>query len=131
SRLLSKLVHRQLQELGTDDVHVRNTGLETLQLLERMPAEVVLASVQLPDMTGLQLAQRIRDDLRWARVAIVLMTADPPRRLLDGVRRLGGVEVLRKPFDSAQLQAAIAEALRGNAIVETRLANVGELQVLC
>lgn len=130
SRLLVGVVRRCLGQLGADDIHVCGSGQEALQVLEKLPADVVLAGMQLPDMTGLELAQRLRHDLPWSRAAVVVMTSDPPRALAESVRRLGRVGILPKPFDSATLRAAAAEALGGNAVADGRFANLAGLNVL-
>ncbi len=130
SRMLAGMAQRFLNELGADDIHVYQTAEEALTALATMPADVVVASMQLSDATGLELAARIRDDLRWSRTAIVLMTSQQPRDLVESSRRYAGISLLGKPFDGATLEAAISAAVQSNEIADSELANLSGLQVL-
>jgi len=71
-------------------------------------ADVVVADVQMPVMTGFSLAQSLRD--LSDRIPIVLMTAFPDPDLRRRVRALG-VVLLEKPFGGEELCAAVRLAL--------------------
>lgn len=129
SRLMTGVVRRCLGELGADDIHVCGSGAEALALLERLPAGVVVSSLQLPDMTGLELSQRLRQHLPWSQAAIVILTSEPTPQLHIAVQHLGMVAVLAKPFDSAQLRSAIAGA-RSSSTAAVQLDSLAGRQVL-
>lgn len=129
SRLMTGVVRRCLGELGGDDIHVCGTAAEALALLERLPADVIFTSQQLPDFTGLELSQRLRQQLPWSRAAVVIMTSEPTPRLRDSVQHLGMVAVLAKPFDRAQLKSAMAAA-RNSTTAAAQIANLADRDVL-
>ncbi len=56
SKLQSGLVGHILNQLGADDIHVFASGQEVLDSLASMPPDIVLASMELPDITGVELA---------------------------------------------------------------------------
>lgn len=70
------MIGKVLAEIGVSDVYVCQSGNEALQRLTTMAPKVLLSSMRLPDMSGLELAARIRDSLRWLEMGIVLMSGD-------------------------------------------------------
>ena len=72
------------------------------------PVEVAILDMQMPEMDGLELARRIRDDADLAGTALVMLTSvvrDEDRAVADA---LGFRVYLRKPFRQAQLRTCLA-----------------------
>ncbi|MBC8355004.1 MAG: response regulator [Planctomycetes bacterium] len=130
SKMQAGMIRRVVNELQIDDVVLCHTGEETLESLAATRASIVMTSMQLPDMTGVELAERIRSELRWSRVAVLLMTSG---QLSEGVlrvlRRLAGVGALQKPFNAVQLQEAITRLLDQEARHDD-MVGLSELRVL-
>jgi two-component system chemotaxis response regulator CheY len=130
SRFQAAIIQEYLQQIGIRDVYAFRSGQELIGALAELPAHVVLTSMQLPDMTGIELAQRIRHDLSWMRVAIVLMTSsEVGNENMAAVERLVISQLLIKPFDQSQLAAALenASAVQGAPV---RMAGLECLRVL-
>ena len=68
--LFSALLERERCQVLT-----AHSGKEALDILSKQPVDLVVADVAMPEMTGLDLAERIRSDRLRGRVPIVLMTA--------------------------------------------------------
>ena len=91
------------------------TGAEALQTLaERRPA-LVLVDMNLPDMTGLELRQRVAadadlavalSDTRW-----VALSADNPGSVVRAAREAGFDDYWLKPIDVPVLQAGLRKLL--------------------
>ncbi|MDQ8048531.1 response regulator [Luteibacter sp.] len=94
-----------LQELGYRVVTARS-GAEALSLLERTPVDLVLTDHAMPQMTGAQLAQRVRELAPSLPVVMVTGYAD----------LAGGAHVdiprLAKPFSQGALTEILARALK-------------------
>ncbi|QDY70574.1 hybrid sensor histidine kinase/response regulator [Qingshengfaniella alkalisoli] len=93
------------------------SGPEALKLLDDswQDIEVVLTDVTLPQMSGIDLARRIRDGeppLRgpW-RGSVVGLTAHVDDRIRSACREAGMLRVLEKPIRPAQLCKALSEVL--------------------
>ena len=99
SRLQGAMISKMLNHIGISEILVCPSGSEALESLAVVPAQVVILSLQLSDMSGITLVERIRDELRWSRVAVLVMTADElSPRLVEALQRLGHTGLLRKPF---------------------------------
>jgi CheY-like chemotaxis protein len=62
--------------LGHDDIDITNveSGLEALELLRHEPIDCVVLDLRLPDMTGFEVLEQIRDDEDLADVPVVVFT---------------------------------------------------------
>jgi DNA-binding response OmpR family regulator len=85
------------------------TGQEGLDLAARQPPALILLDLNLPDMDGLDVCRRLRND---SQVPILMLTARD-----DDVDKIVGLEVgaddyLTKPFNPRELVARIRSILR-------------------
>jgi CheY-like chemotaxis protein len=131
SRLQTSMISKMLNETAIQEVHACTSGEEALNRLRVTPVQAVIVSSTLPDMSGVQLCEQIRDELRWSRVAVLMMTSDP---LKDGARRtigrLTGVDVLQKPFDGTKLGNALRQLLTMEVEDHRQLAGLESRRIL-
>ena len=131
SRLQANMIGKVLAEMGVSDVQVCRTGADALQRLPAMSPKVLLSSMKLPDMSGLELSTRIRDSLRWLEMGIVLMSGDDwTRPSQTAAQKLGRLRLLKKPFDTNGLRAAIEGALKDDARDQQPIGGLSDLRVL-
>ena len=109
-------------------VHTAATGEEALQLYQRQRPDLLLLDLGLPDLDGLAIIKRIREQ---SELPIVVHSARGEE--LDKVRALdlGADDYLTKPFGLAELQARVRVALRHAARPASgdALFSVGDLEV--
>ena len=131
SRLQASMIGKVLAEIGVSDVQVCQSGNDALQRLKTMSPKVLLSSMRLPDMSGLELAARIRDSLRWLEMGIVLMSGDDwTSQSQTSAQQLGRLRLLKKPFDANGLRTAIEGALQDNARDQQPIGGLSDLRVL-
>lgn len=89
-------------------------GTQALQLLEAavQPPDLLLIDMNLPDMSGLDLLQRLRADARWQSLRCVALSADDQPEQLDAARAAGFGDYWTKPIDVPRLAEALLGALR-------------------
>lgn len=89
-------------------------------LIQRHQPDILVSDIEMPKLTGLELAQRVKDQANHIRVVIVTTFARAGylRRALDaGVRGY-----LLKDAPSAQLADALRLVHRGNRVIDPQLA---------
>jgi response regulator of citrate/malate metabolism len=113
-------IHRRFVEQvdGFRAVGVARTGAEALSASRELRPQLILLDVYLPDMTGLEVLQRLR--FEGYQVGVIMITAarelDTVKGALDG----GAADYLIKPFEFAQLKAKLeAFAARADALEST------------
>jgi CheY-like chemotaxis protein len=70
-----------------------STGATALQLIKQRPVALVLTDLMMPNLTGLELARRLRSDPETAAVPLILMSAAMPPGVSDFF-----ADVIHKPF---------------------------------
>jgi len=65
---------RALLEIQPDmqEVGMAPTGHKALELVEELQPDLVLLDAQMPDLTGIEVTQKIKS--RWPKVKVILMT---------------------------------------------------------
>jgi len=95
-------------------------GAEALELLGDTPVDVVLTDIEMPRLTGLELAAEVRDRFPQVKVVILTTFARPGylRRALDA----GASGYLLKDAPAGQLADAIRRVQAGGRAIEPELA---------
>jgi len=110
-------IHRRFVEHvdGFRVVGVARTGADALTAARELRPQLILLDVYLPDMTGLEVLQRLRS--AGDRVGVIMITAARELDTVSGALYGGAADYLIKPFEFAQLQAKLqAFAARAAAL---------------
>lgn len=103
---------KTLLERAGYDVIVSPDGRDALAKLASMePVDLVMLDLMLPYVSGYQVLIEARENPKWQRVPIVVVTA---RTLeMDAVRALetGANDFIRKPFSPEELVARVRRAI--------------------
>lgn len=105
---------------GFDVVGTARTGAEALELTARLKPDLVLLDIYLPDMSGIDVLRRLREQRR--PLDVITITAARDVATLRAAMHGGSVHYLIKPFT----YAAFRERLLSYAAVSTRLGQVAE-----
>jgi two-component system response regulator QseB len=87
------------------DFETVRSGAEAVARINAGGVDVQLLDLGLPDMDGLEVLRLLRDSQRSVPVIVITARSDPHDRQM--ALDLGVAEYLTKPFDWAQLWAAI------------------------
>ncbi|WNG91009.1 response regulator [Mycobacterium sp. ITM-2016-00318] len=110
-------IHRRFVEQvdGFRAVGVARTGAEALTAARTLRPQLILLDVYLPDMTGLEVLQRLRSG--GDGVGVIMITAARELDTVSGALDGGAADYLIKPFEFDQLKAKLeAFASRADAL---------------
>ncbi|MCW2589153.1 MAG: chemotaxis protein CheY [Mycobacterium sp.] len=110
-------IHRRFTDRvdGFRSVGVARTGAEALEQAASLRPDLILLDVYLPDMTGLEVLQRLRS--AGDRVGIIVITAARELDTVAGALDGGAADYLIKPFEFEQFHAKLtAFAAREDAL---------------
>lgn len=119
------VVKSALKKAGYTGVRLADSAHEALKMLAEKPADVVLADWMMPEMNGLELTDRIRqnDEEKGIYTSIILFTANEGIESLVEAFAHGVDDYLRKPPNPHELAARVSAAARiaamQNDILET------------
>ena len=87
-------------------------GKEALDILKYNDFDVIVSDVMMPRMDGIELCQRIKNDINFSHMPVILLTAKTSiEAKLEGMQ--SGADVyLEKPFSAKQLHLQINSLLR-------------------
>lgn len=105
-----KLV-RVLLEAEHYPVCTATNAAEALEVLGKGRPGLILMDIQLPDLDGLELTRRLKQDPRTAAIPVVAVTAYAMKGDEDKMRAAGCVAYLAKPIDTRRLCTLVAELL--------------------
>lgn len=88
-----------------------STGREALRVLERMPADLIVSDVNMPDMGGFELIRELRHDPRTIATPLVFATTRGSRDDIVAGLGLGADDYLVKPVDPVELVARVRARL--------------------
>jgi CheY-like chemotaxis protein len=111
---LAGVVRFNLEQAGLHVTLARN-GREAWEVLDRGDeVELVLTDQQMPEMNGSELCQKIRQDGRFAKLPIIMLTAKGLELEVDRLREeLGVQDVVSKPFSPRELTKTIQNCVAG------------------
>ena len=102
------LVRRALEGYGYSVLGAVN-GLEGLRLAEDEEVNLILLDINLPDIDGYEVAQRVRThkDARLARVPIIAITANALKGDAEKALAAGCDVYMSKPINVRELRARV------------------------
>jgi len=108
-KLLLERDGRQIEECAT--------GGEAVAALSRHHYDLVLLDLRLPDMTGLQVMDRLKT--RLATMTVIVVSADDVIDSAIGALRLGAYDFVRKPYQPEELLNTVNNALQRRALEQS------------
>ena len=89
------------------------TGTEALDRARSRPVDLVVLDIRLPDLDGLEVCRRLREE-HGPGLAILLLSANDRRAAVPGLAA-GADDYVPKPFDTDELLARVGALLRMHA----------------
>ncbi len=105
------IIKQFLLDLGISDITCIETGEKTLKSLEQSAPDLIISSMYLPDMTGVDLVHKIREDSDSYNMAFLLISSETNINYLEPIRQAGAIAILPKPFTSQDLDMALSATL--------------------
>ena len=110
-RTLGRLFTEILRVAGYQPEHAQD-GKQTLERLPKLLPALLMLDLHLPDMSGIDVIQQMRQDERLKHIKVIVITADLPR---VAEARVYADAVLVKPVDYAQIMETIETVMKSTA----------------
>lgn len=122
-------VYRVLEgEKGIDLVGEAKTGEEALGLARREKPHVMLVDVKLPDISGIEVVRRLKEDPDTEGVQTIILTVYDDLEIATEAIRAGATGYLLKDCSKEELLEAIRSAMKGvplvSSVISQKILNV-------
>lgn len=92
-----------LEDIGGFTLDICSSGLEALKKAPEFDPDLFLLDVMMPGMDGIETLQILKKMPAMADTPVVFMTAKTQAAEIEGYLKLGAEEVIPKPFDATTL----------------------------
>ena len=123
SRTQSVIIGRYLQIQGIKEVVSVTSGSEALAVMRNSPPDVIISAMHLADITGVELAQKVREESQGRAPGFVLISSEAELSQVGSLSKCGRLFVLEKPFTLDKL----AETLKLVSAKQSEVNRASEL----
>ena len=110
--ITTRTLEKNILETAGFEVHVAMDGLEAWQMLTEVDVDLVISDVEMPNLTGLELAARIKNNTHTQHLPVVLLTSlAKPEQREAGMRAGADAYLVKSQFDQKQLLETIQAVL--------------------
>ena len=116
SPTMLRIITNTLKRIGYDDVEGASDGTEALEKLKNGKFDLVITDWNMPEMTGLELLQRMRSDPELRHIPVLMVTTRSVKEDIVQAVRAGACSYIVKPFTPQILKEKIDQILNNAAV---------------
>ncbi|MBI4642369.1 MAG: response regulator [Deltaproteobacteria bacterium] len=109
---MRKIVRNILKQIGFDDIVEAEDGQAALQILRSENIGLVVTDWNMPNMSGLELLQKIRTDPKTANLPVLMVTAEGLKENVVAAVKAGVNNYVVKPFTAEVLQEKLEQVFK-------------------
>ncbi|MCC6695840.1 MAG: response regulator [Candidatus Hydrogenedentes bacterium] len=91
-----------------------SNGSEALALLKEQWVDLVLTDINMPEMGGVELIERMKDDEILKAIPVVVVSTEGSATRIEELKAKGVKAYIRKPFTPEQIREVVDEVLGVN-----------------
>ncbi len=111
-----KMIVHALKPHGFDVEYAR-TGMDGLKTVPLFNPDVIITDVRLPDLSGYEVAQRLRRDPRFESIPLIFLTSQADLSNKLKAFEVGADDYLSKPFQPEELVARVGMLVRRGEVL--------------
>lgn len=97
---------------GEYNIVTASDGEQALSRLEDNDSvDLIVSDVTMPKMDGLELCRRVKTDLRWSHIPVILLTGRTGEQLEVEGLKLGADDYITKPFNAEMLRLRVKKLI--------------------
>lgn len=89
-----------------------SSGEEAIAMAAQVPPDLILLDIMMPGMSGIEVAEKLKQDQRTRTIPIIMITALTDRQSRLAALASGAEDILSKPVDRVELQMRVRNLLR-------------------
>ncbi|MBF0316912.1 MAG: response regulator [Nitrospirae bacterium] len=109
---MRSVLSSNLKALGFTNIMTAQNGEEAIRTLKNHPVNIILSDWNMPQMSGLELLQWVRQDKQHQFTPFIMITAEVERLQIEKAISAGVSDFILKPFTSGILSERIRRTLQ-------------------
>lgn len=110
-----RIISRILNAVPNYRVYCCIDSMEALTYLQTMPINVMISDIVMPKLNGLELLKKVTQIDE--KISVILITGTEDSYKMRSAIQLNAFDFLRKPFDLAELEISVKQAIEKNALL--------------
>ena len=107
-------------------VYTAHNGKKALEILEEERIDLVISDVIMPDMDGLELCEKIKENIHTSHIPVILLTAKGEiENRIEGLQ-VGADSYIPKPFHPEHLFIRVEKLIERMELIRTKFRNHGD-----
>ncbi|WP_420576580.1 ATP-binding protein [Ekhidna sp.] len=98
-----------------------SNGREALEMVKEHLPDIIISDVMMPGMSGYELCQKIKEDIRTNHIRFIMLTAKTAQSSKEKGLETGADDYLTKPFHTYELELRISNVLTSQANLREKL----------
>jgi two-component system chemotaxis response regulator CheY len=113
SCLVRKAIKRIIEmiDLNDSEIHEAENGLEALDILSKEKIDLVLSDLNMPEMGGIEMYQRMKTEDKTKSIPVVIVTTESSVSRVKELLEDGIKDYLHKPFTPEEFREIIFHTL--------------------
>ena len=107
----NRLVLSKMLGDETLDLHFAENGAEAVEGWTRLRPDLILMDIQLPEISGLEVTRKLKDDPELRRIPVIAVTAFAMKGDEERIRGAGAADYLAKPVSIGPFMTAVRTLL--------------------
>ena len=88
------------------------SGKQFFMALEKKTPDLVLLDIEIPDIDGISILEKMKANPAWAKIPVVFLTSLTETEFVKKGLQAGALDYISKPFDAEALPARISDLLK-------------------
>ncbi len=110
-------------------IHKANNGKKALAILEEERVDLVISDILMPDMDGLTLCKKIKENIQTSHIPVILLTAKVEiENRIEGLQ-VGADSYIPKPFHPEHLFIRIEKLIERMELVRKKFQNFADVEL--
>lgn len=114
---MRKIISKGLREMGYETITEADDGANAWPIIEKardanQPFDLILSDWNMPQMKGIELLKKVREDAKVKDTPFVLITAESEKSQVIEAVKLNVSNYIVKPFTPAQLKEKLETAYK-------------------
>lgn len=106
---MRRIVRNLLKELGFANVDEAEDGVDGLSKLQAGDFDFVVSDWNMPNMDGLEMLKKIREDSKLSKIPVLMVTAEAKKENIIAAAQAGANGYVVKPFTAATLDEKLSK----------------------